>query len=51
MREIFQNGGYMLFCAVGSMAATIITGFFAAKVAAGLAMTLREKETGYAVWQ
>ena len=43
MSEILKNGGYMLLCAVGSMAAAMITGFFAAKVAAGLSMTLREK--------
>ena len=43
MSEILQNGGYMLLCAVGSMAAAMITGFFAAKVAAGLSMILREK--------
>lgn len=40
--EILLNGGYMLLCAVGSMAAAMITGFFAAKVAAGLSKSLRE---------
>ena len=43
MSEILLNGGYMLLCAVGSMAAAMITGFFAAKVAAGLAKSLREE--------
>lgn len=43
MSEILLNGGYMLICAVGSMVAAMITGYFAARVAAGLSMTLREK--------
>lgn len=43
MSEILKYGGYMLLCAVGSMIAAMITGYFAARVAAGLAMTLREK--------
>ena len=43
MSEILRNGGYMLLCAVGSMVAAILCGFFAAKIAAGLAKTLREK--------
>ena len=34
-------GVYMLLCAIGSMVAAIIVGFFAAKVAAGLSMRLR----------
>jgi ATP-binding cassette subfamily B multidrug efflux pump len=41
--EILKNGAYMLLCAVGSMAASMITGFFAALVAAGLSKKLREK--------
>lgn len=43
LREILLNGGYMLFCAVGSMSAAMVTGFFAAKVAAGLSKSLREQ--------
>lgn len=43
MSDILLNGGYMLLCAVGSMAAAMITGYFAAKVAAGLSKTVREK--------
>ena len=43
LSEILLNGGCMLLCAVGSMAASMITGYFAAKVAAGLARTLREQ--------
>ncbi len=41
--EILQNGGYMLLCALGSMAASIATGYFAAKVAASLAQKLRSR--------
>jgi ATP-binding cassette subfamily B multidrug efflux pump len=40
--DILINGGKMLLCAVGSMATAMLVGFFAAKVAAGLAMRLRE---------
>ncbi len=43
MSDILLNGGYMLLCALGSMAAAMITVFFAARIAAGLAMNLREK--------
>lgn len=39
--DILRQGGYMLLCALGSMAASIIVGYFAAVVAAGLAKTLR----------
>lgn len=41
MKDILEQGGYMLMCAFGSMAAAMIVGYFAAKVAAGLAYTLR----------
>lgn len=41
MKAILGQGGYMLLCAFGSMAAAMIVGYFAAKVAAGLAHTLR----------
>lgn len=43
LSEILRNGGFMLLCAVGSMAAAMVTGFFAAKVAAGLSKVLREQ--------
>lgn len=39
--DIMTPGAYMLLCAVGSMVATVIVGFFAARVAAGLAKRLR----------
>lgn len=41
MTDILTQGGYMLLCALGSMAASVVVGYFAAKVAAGLARTLR----------
>lgn len=43
IREILENGGYMLACALGSMLAAIVTGFFAAKVAASLSLKLRDQ--------
>ncbi len=43
MSEILKNGGYMLACAVGSMVATIATGYFAAIVSASLSLKLRSK--------
>ncbi len=41
MSEIWQAGGKMLSCALGSMAMAIATGFFAARLAAGLSKKLR----------
>lgn len=41
MADILTQGGYMLLCALGSGVASVIVGYFAAQVAAGLAMTLR----------
>ncbi len=43
MSDILVQGGYMLLCALGSMVASIVVGYFAARVAAGLAKTLRGK--------
>ena len=43
MSDILIQGGYMLLCALSSMLAAMIVGYFAAKIAAGLAKTLREK--------
>ena len=43
MSDILLQGGYMLLCAVGSMAAAIVVGYFAAKVAAGFSVRLRAK--------
>ena len=41
MSDILIQGGYMLLCALGSMALSVIVGYFSAKTAAGLAKTLR----------
>lgn len=41
MSDILAQGGYMLLCALGSMAFSVIVGYFAAKIAAGLSKTLR----------
>lgn len=41
MSDILTQGGYMLMCALGSMAASIVVGYFAARVAAELARMLR----------
>ncbi len=41
LNNILVNGGYMLACALGSGLLAILTGFFAARVAAGFAMRLR----------
>ncbi|MBP5331903.1 MAG: ABC transporter ATP-binding protein [Lachnospiraceae bacterium] len=43
MSTVLKNGGMMLMCALGSMTAAIICGFFAARVAANFAKTLRRK--------
>lgn len=43
MADILTQGEGMLLCALGSMAAAMIVGYLAAKVAAGLAQTLRGK--------
>ena len=47
MSEVLKNGGMMLLCAVGSMAAAMFCGFFAAQVAANFAKTLRDKLFGH----
>lgn len=41
MSEIWLAGGMMILCAVGSFACAIIAGYFAAKIAASFAHTLR----------
>lgn len=43
MADILTAGGYMVLCALGSLAASFIVGFFASRIAAGLSMRLREK--------
>lgn len=39
--DIWLNGGYMLLCALGSLAAAVIVGFFAAKIASSFSQRLR----------
>ena len=39
---IWEKGGYMLLCALGSMSSAITVGFFTAKIAAGFSMRLRK---------
>jgi len=41
LAEIWQQGGYMLLCALGSFAAAMIVGFFAARIAASFSQRLR----------
>lgn len=41
MSQVFTQGGYMVLCAVGSMAASMLTGYFIARVGAALSMRLR----------
>ena len=41
MSEIWINGGYMLLCALGSVACAVIVGYFAARIAAAFSQTLR----------
>ena len=41
--EIVVAGGYMLLCALGSLACVIIVSFFASRTSAALSMRLREK--------
>lgn len=41
MGLIWENGAYMLLCAIGSMVAAIFAGFFSAKVAAGFSKRMR----------
>lgn len=41
MSEIWLTGGKMMLCALGSLAAAIVVGFFAARIAASFAQRLR----------
>ena len=43
MSEIWQAGGMMLLCSFGGLIASILVGFFCAKVATGFSMRLRSK--------
>ncbi|GAA4653266.1 ABC transporter ATP-binding protein [Anaerocolumna aminovalerica] len=41
MSDIWKQGGYMLLCALGSVASAIVVGFFAARIAASFSQRLR----------
>lgn len=41
MSEVMRQGAFMLACALGSMAAAVVTGFCVARIAATLAMRMR----------
>ncbi len=43
MGQIWTAGGWMLLCALGSGASSVLVGFFSAQVAATLSMRLRER--------
>ena len=43
MNDILQAGGYMLLCAFGSLIASFIVGYFAARIASNLSWLLRGK--------
>ncbi len=43
LSDIWVNGGYMLLCALGSMACSIITSFFVVQIAANFSARLREQ--------
>ena len=43
MGEVLRQGGYMLACALGSMACAVAVGYLVARTAAGLARSLREE--------
>ncbi|MCL1977396.1 MAG: ABC transporter ATP-binding protein/permease [Candidatus Bathyarchaeota archaeon] len=43
MSEIWLNGGYMLLCALGSLAAAITVGFLAAKIGSSFSQRLRSE--------
>lgn len=47
MADVRTNGGMMLLCALGSMIAAIFCGFFAARIGASFARTLRERLYGH----
>ncbi len=43
MRDIWINGAYMLACAVGSVASSVITAFFVARIASDFTARIRDK--------
>ncbi len=53
MSEIWKAGGMMLLCSFGGLVASVVVGFFCAKVATGFSMRLRsqvyDKVTGFSM--
>ena len=43
MSEILKNGGYMLLCALGSLASAIVVGYLAAYISSSFSMNIRKK--------
>ncbi len=43
MNDILKNGAYMLGCALGTLAISVIVGYFFAKISANFSMTVRKK--------
>ena len=43
MSDILQNGGYMLLCALGSLAAAVFTGYLTSNISSDFSMTIRDK--------
>lgn len=43
MSEIWTQGGYMMLCALGSVASAVVVGFFAARIAASFSQRLRSE--------
>lgn len=41
--DILENGGYMLLCALGSLAAAVIVGYLASRISASLSLRIRKK--------
>lgn len=42
MSEILKNGGYMLACALGSLIAAVITGYFISNISSVFSMNVRK---------
>lgn len=43
MQDILKNGGYMLLCALGSLFAAVVVGYFVAHLSSSFSMKLRKK--------
>lgn len=43
MGEVWKNGGFMLLCTLGTVACSVVTGFFVAQIAANFSARIRDK--------